>query len=670
MKELKSFLFRSFILTICMGCFLSSCRDEKVITGPEIDPEDIPQSIDSEITSFYMKSAYVGNVSGKMTEVLDICIPKRGSLSDPSLGLVVLGSINEIDCSLLEYAFLNGATIAVENPSGSDFQTFLSNHPEWKNVTSGTQLDGLLLYSFDKDGSDYFLERYVPINFDSLPLQNTLEDEEDVTENQTGTDSYNFIPKQDYVPEYYTNIRTWIDYLNDNDLDSNEKDPDHKEVSTVDFAASQQITGVETFDLDPRFRKYGSGLYWELNNAKVKMSYRLDIIPIHVYEKSSDHVGNYFLVDAYITLDSKDAWKFNSKNNKPLSQCVKGTWCHYAGAYSKYAAITFELVDEKGKPLDNITFSGDVIPHNDNKEVSYTNTSSCEVGTSLSVGAKQKGTTLAVGADASVSAGWKWEKTVQYTQKDVVVAQHDVNQTTGKAGWSFNFLNTPDFDKGKKGWIDMGSNLNCRGAETLHCCWIWKDANAKDDNNKTYRVKVGMEGYNEVGSYKSTGADWQTNKMNFIRNDTVDGKIVRIVNTMSEGPYVRVSRDSITVESRFAGGVALKHDFNEGYIRNIKLWKADDPNNPLYESSASHSPGENINLGYYFLKWINKPNDNKTSEELKLTFDYRRPGEKNVKYQYENNGSNTFRINTEGLTSKNNYMLLLKAGGDFEEVTN
>ncbi|MBD5347865.1 MAG: hypothetical protein HDR84_01265 [Bacteroides sp.] len=661
MKQLLSVqsLLKYIMIFGGIGLSLTSCKDDDLKNDWNQETDE-PSLIKADINYTYEKPSYIGNVSGKMREALGVCVPNQKGSIDASTKLVLLGSLNEIPYETLESAYKAGATIAVENPKTSDFETFFTSHPEWAGYQLGTKIDDKLIYSFDNDGSSYMIEPYHPIDFESIPYVSDEGEDEEANNDFAGLNGENVIPETEYLPEYYTYISSWLNYLNnDDDLDSGSSSDPNQEANAkfLEFASSISVAGEVKFDIDPRFRKYNSKNYWEIpkdpktqQNPTTTVSYSLSIYPVHVYDGENSS-GNYFMVTAKTTVGN-NAWRTDSKRNTALCQIIHGTHCHYAGYYLKDATIHFQLVDKNGRPVATVPGSAPVLPDNVIAETQYSSTRefTLEGSTSVSAGKStgKKDSKTSIGGEASLTAGWKWSHSVSFNQKDVNIVQNGLNLSNGTVGWILNYFNTPCFDMGKYRWIDISKNPNAQNSQSFDSGWVWYDKNGKDESEQKYYVRIYISGHCEAASFKTGTGDWRTKTQPFMYSDK---------NKITEGIDF-INDQVITVETRLAGTLVLENKNKDKYISHVKLWNDTTPSDYLYYSSESIDPGKALTLGSYYTR--NKTDKNKKNK-FRLTYEVNNGDGSYDIYEYRDHRERTFELTEKGTRT-------LKTDADFVKI--
>ncbi|MBD5301751.1 MAG: hypothetical protein HDS16_01935 [Bacteroides sp.] len=652
MKQLLSVqsLLKYIMIFGGIGLSLTSCKDDDLKNDWNQETDE-PSLIKADINYTYEKPSYIGNVSGKMREALGVCVPNQKGSIDASTKLVLLGSLNEIPYETLESAYKAGATIAVENPKTSDFETFFAAHPDWEGYTPGTKIDDKLLYSFDNDGSSYMIEQYNPVDFETIPYVKEEGEDEIEYDELDGITGDNVIPETESVPEYYSYISSWLNYLNnDDELDFGASTEEDINAKFKEFANSIEVSGNVQFDIDPRFRHYGGKYYWQIKDAKVNVSYSLSLYPVHVYD-GPESSGNYFVVTAVATVYNQ-GWKTDGKGGG-LCQVIGGTHCHYAGYYLKDATIHFQLVDKDGNPVAQIPANAYVLPDNQIAETQYSKTKEFSIEGKASVSAGKEEDKKKFGGEASLSAGWKWSNSVSFSQKDVNIVQNGLNYNTGSVGWQLNFFNTPCMDHSKFRWIDISKNLNAQSQQNFTSGWIWYDSNARDESDKDYYVRVYISGHCEAAGFKSSQADWRTKANPFLYKNPKTNKTQDYIDL--------ISSKVINVETRLAGTLVLENKNKDKYISHVKLWNDKDPSDYLYYSSESIDPGKALTLGTYYTRDKNDKNDKNKKNKFRLTFEVNNGDGSYDIYEYRDHRERTFELTEKGTRT-------LKTDADFVKI--
>lgn len=585
----QKFLY-SLSLLILFSLF-AGCKDDSLGTdGPDLKEENGEPNFPN-VTVLYPYEAYVGAVSPEMRETLDATLSNTtGSISEFTR-LIILGSLNEIDSNTLETAYLNGATIAVENPKVADFEALFTMHPDWNGYVSGTPLELALLFSFDKDDCALMVNKPSQFDFSTGDYDDGIEEEEIDPSLLKGEE---IIPEfENPTPEYYFYLRPWLNHLAEDEkveLDSGSS------TEFDDFSSAQHIHTSFEFDLDPVVRKIASSKPDSIKDAKVKVDVNLSVHQIHVYEKAAGE-GNYYIVYNDTEFNSDEAYKgiFHHRHG---GVHVKGV-----GFYAKELRVSFKLLQNDGTEA-NVIFPGICPPEPDNQNnvTSYSKTSSFNVGGSLSVSGGYGKEGPKAELKAGVSLGWAWSRQISANISDVSVLKVvDGN----KAGWKLEFNNTPYFDTSHKYWINLGTNNNSRASQSLRSAWVWYEPDGKDDDNrKPLKIKISVDGEYEAASYYATKADWK--------------KVTkRLGHYVSEGNKIKFTpgKESIvelskTLETRSIGRIVLKNNFPNSYIDRIKIYsksKLDtlpegQGEDLVLNKVASYGPKAEIDLGYHFSK--------------------------------------------------------------------
>ena len=580
----KKFEFLFFVLSVLiLFTANTSCRSEKLdIDDPEKEEEQGIPSFQT-IDIVYPYETYVGSVSPELRETLGLTIYNASGAINENTKLIILGSLTEVDQKALETAYINGATIAVENPKAIDFEAFFSQRPDWEGYVSGTPMDDASLYSFDKDDCVSIVKKPSGIDYSKINYDDGIEVEELDANLLNGEE---IIPEfEDPTPEYYSYIRSWLKHL----IEDVNNDLDGSSASEFEnFSSAQHLNASVDFTLDPVVRKIASSKPDEIKGASVKVDINLSVHQIHVYE-GPEGEGNYYIVYSDTEFNSENAYK------GIFSHWHGGVHVRGIGFYAKELKVTFQLLDSLMNPA-KVAFPAVCPPEPDNvnNSVSYSKTASFNIGGSLSISNGYSKDGPSEEHKKEVSAGWSWSKEVSANIANVAVLK---TLSGNVAGWKLEFNNTPYYDsKSNKYWINEGENTNARSSQTLRSTWVWYEKDGKDDNNQPpYKIKVHVEGEYEAASFHSSKLDWKTVRKPLQSMDSVTGKVVPGKDIII--PFRK------KLETSSVGKIILNNNFKDKYINKILVWeKKTPPNKYEYNKTASYAPKSNIDLGYFFAK--------------------------------------------------------------------
>lgn len=622
------------LICLVLMVLMPACKEDKIEEDPTLSEEKGEPHFQT-VEVVYPFEAYVGDVSSEMRKTLSVALSDIVGSIGANTRLIVLGSLSEVDENVLESAYNNGATIAVENPKESEFDTFYSNHSNWRGYISGLPISHALLYSFDQDDCVSLVKRPIDIDFSEVDYDDGVEEEELDPKLLKGEVS--FPEFEDPTPEYYFYVRPWLKHLAD---DENVEADGGSQSEFDSFSSAQHLNASMEFVLDPVVRKIASSKPDKINDAKVKVDVNLSIHQIHVYEGAAG-AGNYYIV--------YNDTEFNS------DKAYKGLFCHRHGGvyvrgvgfYAKELKVTFQLLDDKGAKAQ-VIFPGLCPPEPDNVNnvTSYSKTSEFNIGGSLSISAGYNKDGPYAEAKGEVSAGWSWSKQVSANISDVAVLK---NVDKNIAGWKLEFNNTPYFDTGKKYWINLGTNNNSRSSQTLRSAWVWYEPEGKDDDNRgKYMIKIAVEGEYEAASFYATKADWKTVRKPMMSYTKKKGKL-----ELLEG-YDTIIPLKRGIETKSVGKIVLKNNFKDSYINQILVHshKKEKPGveTKEYEKVASHGPKSDIDLGYFYSKDL----------LYRMTIYVKEEGKDNEDiYEYYLSGKNNFQLE-KGKT------IVLNAPNDFK----
>lgn len=615
MKSILNFLLFSLILMV----LIPSCKEDNLGKyEPDIEDDRGEPSFQT-VEVVYPYETYVGAVSLEMRETLNVALSNpSGSISD-NTRLIILGSLNEVDQEVLENAYNNGVTIAVENPKETEFETFFANHPDWSGFIPQTPIAHALLYSFDQDDCVSMVNHPMDIDFSAIDYDDGIEEEEvdpDLLKGEISMPEFN-----DPTPKYYFYIRPWLKHL----AEDEKMEMDGAGKTEFDsFSSAQHLNASMDFYLDPVVRKITGSKPDKIEGAKVKVDVNLSVHQIHVYEGAAGE-GNYYIV--------YNDTEFNSDN------AYKGLFCHRHGGvyvrgvgfYAKELRVNFQLLDEKGEELKEVMFPGLCPPEPDNVNnvTSYSKTSEFNIGGSLSISAGYNKDGPYGELKGEVSAGWSWSRQVSANISDVAVLK---NVSGNEAGWKLEFNNTPYFETGHKYWINLGTNNNSRSSQSLRSAWVWYNPNGKDDDNREpASIRISVAGEYEAASYITTKADWKKVRKPILAYVKKDGKWQFV-----QGKDTIISLKK-GIETRPVAQIILKNNFQNAYITRIIVhsFKKDEAPTEVYNKVESHGPKSEIEVGYFFSPDLNYRLSFHAKEEGKDTEDI---------YEYYLSGENSFKL--------------------------
>ncbi|MCH5229142.1 MAG: hypothetical protein J1F12_04000 [Muribaculaceae bacterium] len=628
--------FHLLLISLILLAIIPSCKEDNLGKyDPEIEEETGEPSFQT-VEVVYPYETYVGSVSSEMRETLNVALSNiSGSIND-NTRLIILGSLTEVDQDILETAYNNGVTIAIENPKDEEFESFFINHPHWVGYISQTPIAHALLYSFDKDDCVSMVNRPFDIDFSEIDYDDGIEEEELDPELLKGEI---IMPEfEDPAPKYYYYMRPWLKHL----AEDEKMELDGAGNTEFDsFSSAQHLNASMDFYLDPVVRKIAASKPDKIENAQVKVDVNLSVHQIHVYEGAAGE-GNYYIV--------YNDTEFNS------DKAYKGLFCHRHGGvyvrgvgfYAKELRVNFTLLDNNNNKLD-VIFPGVCPPEPDNVNnvTSYSKTSEFNIGGSLSISAGYNKDGPYGELKGEVSAGWSWSRQVSANISDVAVLK---NVSGKSAGWKLEFNNTPYFETGHKYWINLGTNNNSRSSQTLRSAWVWYEPDGKDDNNREpAKIKIEVSGEYEAASFISTKADWKTVRKPILsyvkRNDKWK---------FEEG-YDTIISLKKGLETRPVAQIVLKNNFQNSYINRIIVYAFEsekpEKEEEVYNKVSSHAPKSEIEVGYFFSPDLEyrlvfyAKEEGKDTEEI---YEYYLSGERSFKLQKGNikllNAPNDFKL--------------------------
>lgn len=599
-KRITSLFLMMALVT--MTGVMTSCNDDDVKGW-----SDLPASgwfTDDDNGVLYDYEAYLsGAIETEMLTALNECVVNKSSGVEDDTKLVVLGSFEDLDYASLEKAYNNGATIAIVTPSQSDFDAFFAAHPDWAGYTNGIDLDGSLLYSFDKDGSDFLILDENDPNYmeaqESTPVEETQVDGKGVQ------DLAKFNDKHDDVYGY---IGPWLTNLNrcqrmQSPSPSRSPSTNTGSDPIEKFAKCYHHGRSYPFSSEKKVRQL---LFSDPDviNGSGTITVCYDVYQVHVYEGEAG-AGDYYLVDMFASVANKDMFKGKWWNRHG------GCYVRMTGFYCKSFNISSELVSSDGTVV-NVRFPANAspTPSTTNGSTQYTNSTSLNLGASTSlsagVGLSSDGPTVNASRNLGMSLGWNWTKSDTRNVSDVDIS----NRSSGsKTAWSVIFNNLPYFDWNEEYGFNLGKAQAYRSTQDIHASWAWYEPYARDDEDKLpYRIK-----FTASADYGSM--DFLTTKADLNTHDWTFGAL----------------HDSFLLDkiaNGRAGRLILNNDFTDQYISNIKVYDADKPENVFYLNKNSFEPRTQIALGAYLLKINGK------TVNYMISFDANKAGLPPKSYKY------------------------------------
>lgn len=585
---------------LLVGVGMASCEKEE---RPDWDDDGraggVLDSDDHGIT-FPYKSVIVGNIPGDVRVALGECLTNIGSVVDDDTRLVVLSSFGDLDDATLERAYDNGATIAIVHPNQADLDRFFADHPDWEGHTEDSDLNGALLYSFDRDRCNFLI---VGEHDDSLVLSCNHDEEEDLDEGDGNApvEDSDFVQRVDFIDNHnpiYTYIGPWLEQLYADEQGraiSSRADEEKKAEGRANTPGTALYSKTFPYPVSEVVYTYNKNHKDEVKGS-VAMTIQYEVAQLHLYE-GEPGAGNYYLVKMYASLSSHDIYK--------------GKWCNvFYGVYNRavgYYAKSFSIVnyiwaDSTGKPAP-VRLYEQPTPSTTNGATEYTtsHTFSAELSFGVSAnGGVEDGKTKA-GAEGKAEAKFGWSNTKSETRSIRDVEIQEI--TSGNnPGWNIVFQNLPKYAASAKYGFEEGNALPFRSTQVLVGSWIWHEPTGTDNTEKKYYIVPDMTAVYEAQSFITTKADLKEHRFTLRPPRKLNAEKKE---TDEIDPAHATLFQLHEMSTQQAGSILLKNDFPDKYISHIEIYRLDSllKNKTCFENKNSFAPGESIDLGYYFTKY-------------------------------------------------------------------
>jgi len=594
-----------------MGTFgFAACSNDD--NAVEIDKSDDSGYVASRTVTFEYKTYVSPQVSGYLKGAFDACVTSPVGVIDEGTVLVVLNSFDDLDDATLSSAYNRGAFIAVVNPTLSAIGSFFDKHPYWAGRATEEDIDGAVLYAFNRSNHQYVL---------TAPDEGFEASGGDViTDRQQNVENYSLLLSSFF--EYLRNVERQNLAVHGNAKDSSDvkKWADHIQ-RTKQFTVNVKKTFRELALSDPDvFDGYWS---W---------SVVYDIYPIHVYGVNGNKGADYYVVNMSASV-ANDGMVMKSKRDDDAAWWGKGwnkhggTYVRWCGAYAKHFEVRCGLAESvvDGKPtyVENVSYPATATPspESDNGSTTITRSSSHSFGYGISGKLGHEGSVKKDGdgektgmqsknyqeISANINENWEWSESEERQLKDVSI---NSIKSGSKPGWRLDYANLPEYKYKEDRGFDLGKSNAWKSTQEVHGTWIWYLPDMPDeDATKGLKIFTTVKATYGFMSWITSGADLQTNE--WVSED---------YGTVTLEPMVRFK----------AGKLRLMNDFDGqngrvwSYISNITIWDEEDK---LLEAedrfAESYEGGKVINLGSY-----------KCDVPLKIRF--KKDGKKYV-YKLDNN---------------------------------
>lgn len=549
-----------------------------------------------------------GNQAGEITTALNQLLTNVSSTVTDKTQLLIVPNLSDRYKKDIDTVYNNGGIIAVTNPNDAELdEWFKANNWENKMLSNGTK--GAIMFSFAKNYHCCITtspDNAGIIFDDQQDTANTPNNVADMPDKKN-TDAENTEKIVDYKDhshgEMYTYLSSWVQTMNRDIQERNKLSQRDHNVLTA-FRNQMTRSGEDqTKDVSKIFNRisyttnkpfYGSLFVRKLGgnsdpdyiDGSGCASITLDIYQIHCYEgKNPSNAGDYYLINMTGFLASEKMYRGKWKN------WHGGVQLRICGMYAKRFKTEFipwNAATNKPYSDKEVILRGKPTPESTNGKTSYTTGSSFTLDTELSVsgslGKKDGKSSMGVGAEAKIGAGWTWSESETRSISDMdIVNTYTVDQTydgiqTSKVGYDLVFNNLPRYHFwGYDCGIDEGNAQMFRSTAWISGSWVWQKKNVADDSEEApISIKIRTSAIYGAISFWGTSAD--------LEERTTD-EFGRINETINLKPFCR----------QRCGAIVFKNNFKDettGAIKSIEVYEiGQNGETKVWEDKGTLMPG-------------------------------------------------------------------------------
>ena len=577
MKQLIKQIFCAIVLCALVAG-LDSCKKEdtqdKVVNPSDGDLADLTWDLDFPY-EVYMSPGAAQELKDSYSDFIEAPV---SAISDKTY-MVILDNLSDLPEKQLVDLYVDGVVIAIIHPKKAELEALFSRNPEMGSFLDDDGIDGAKLVAISSWNNGLYIipdEAQFAARYSFETDHPIVPDPADAAAGEMDPDdpgSYTYEEGLKYDLAYYF-FGAFLEELLAQQALYEEEEAQTKADTKADIkkiAGMVHRWSLGTFSINEvYFRKD----YRFNGSAPVSVSY--DIYPIHVYEGENGS-GDYYFMD--MTANVANDKMFQGKNAYWTGGFpVYLRWC---GAYAKTFKVSSTLINsDNNEPVSNAIFPAEGFPFPETiiKQNDYSKSKTVNVGCGVSgnLGAKKdKG--LSGGGSVSVNAGWSWNDTKRWTEKDVDVENRTANST---AAWALTYNELPKYEYSEEKGFNLGNSRAYRSSMQLHGSWVWYIPDMPDDTEtEPLRVKVEVEGNYGFMKWWGSKADLDTYSWTCSYTD---------IKTMPKMVNVK------------AGNLVLKNNTQGKFISNIMVYnEAGKPIVPASVFQNNYPSGTDIKLGAY-----------------------------------------------------------------------
>ena len=623
MKQVNYWILAA-ILSLCGTNMLTSCtsNDDNYASAGEKDQEH--DAVDTYEGVSYSYPVYVAEgVSYDMKFALEDYLPNIVNKVDENTRMVVLSNYNDLDDATLEALYLNGAVIALENPSRAKLDAFFKDRPDWYGNTDDEDIDNAILYAFDEN------DEFIVQNTNGTDM--VINDDVDDSHVVDADDSQTYDPVLRNLGihnDIYKMIGPMMAHFAGDEQEelaaaraltrADDKDKDQA-ANLKNLAASYHKGETYNQKVDKTWREL-----WfsdpDVFHGICPITFSYTIYPIHVYQEEAG-AGDYYAINMTAQVS----------NNSMLLSGYNGNYCgkyrvyhggvrlRWCGAFGKSFKATSTLCKTRN-PNDkvNVIYTAQASPSPETtvNEKEYTSTSSHGFGFGISgektgkvSTGKKEGTEAGWKVGANANFNWNWSESTKWK-----IADTDVTNTSMgfSPSWELKYNNLPKFKWSEEYGFDLGTSQTYRTLQSIHGTWIWYEADTPDTDQETpYYIHAEAEAHFGFMSFWGTERDLKE----------LDWE-VKVDDYLKLKPMLRYR----------SGFLKLKNDFTDKFISDIRVY-AEGNDKPVVERADSYPAGSEINLGGF-----------NSEKNIYVKFKAKNSGGQTDEYVYNLNGNKTFKV--------------------------